>query len=175
MFHFALNQNLTKINTTTKTLWGYINGVWADLHIKAYYDSIPVWADGNFGISVDNGTHPYSSAFPNFAPYVVDGNALKRNSSLSDSVVNTLCSSDLIDFSAYSKVRVYSPSIGLGYIELNVSGYNGSGYLCIAGGVSDIQIKICSTKQNFATNLINNLTVTEHNVTPLIISRITIE
>lgn len=121
------------MSTTTKTLWANVNGVWTDLHIRAWYDSVPVWVDGEFGIPMDNGTHYYASSSSYKYPFVIESSALKLNPGTSspNNYECTLVSTNLIDFSAYSKVTVKSDRFN--DIELNVSGYNGTAYLVLRG------------------------------------------
>ena len=173
----ALNQNLTKLNTTTKTLWANVNGVWTDLHIRAYYDSIPVFVGGVFGIDVENGV--YSSNATAFSPraFTNHGGALDSGS-VASGTCTSIVSQDLIDFSGYSTITVKNSAQNL---TLDVSGYSGTGYLCVYFNRDNanhfgIAVGIASVKSNFGLNIISNLAISsaasENQCT---ISEITIE
>ena len=158
-----LNQNLTKINTTTKTLWGCINGEWVDLHIRAYYDSIPVFVGGNFGIEVENGVYNPSTSTPATA-FIIQNDVMFG----APNAYSSLLSKDKIDFTNYTKVRA---KVQLGNtvseLEMNVSGYNGEGYLAISTERRSSMspngraiLEVTSTKTNFGGSVINNLIAT---------------
>lgn len=153
----ALNQNLTKINTSTKTLWGYINGEWKDLHIKAYYDAIPVWVNGEFGIEMSNGVYRITPTYSTTSAFTRDGNLL-RATLTSGRQAFTLVAEEQIDFSAYSKVTVKTSK---GNIELDVSGLEQSGYLCVsyiinAQNIPSCAVRVASTKNDFGNNTVAN-------------------
>lgn len=124
----ALNQNLTKLNTSTKTLWANVNGVWTDLHIRAYYDSIPVFVGGNLGVAVENGVYSQSSNFNTAKPFTIANNMLKKPT-LASNECATLVVNDPIDFSGYTKIKI---TTNLGSKELDVSDINTSGYLYVS-------------------------------------------
>ena len=155
----TVNQNLTKLNTTTKTIWANVNGVWTDLHIRAWYDSIQVWNNGEFGISVDNGVYHPNSSESTINAFAIDGNLLVRQMSLPANRQCTLVSHDTIDFSGYSKVTLVNNKMQ--DIVLNVSGVNTEGYLWVTAWIDSsnlphLAVGVSSTKENFSVNLINN-------------------
>lgn len=133
--------------------------MWTDLHIRAFYDSIPVWYNGNFGVSVDNGTHYTKNQTnqPTIRAFTA-GNTLTATLTANNQAF-TLTTSQAIDFSNYSKVTVVESASNW---EINVSGYNGLGYLCIAFardtiGNSYRYVCVSSTPDYFADHVINNL------------------
>lgn len=155
--------NSTKINTTTKTLWGYINGEWVDLHIRAYYDAIVIWKNGNFGIAVENGVYNTVSANPAYGGFVISDESLYWNLPLSQSLsAATLVVTDKIDFSAYTSVKVkYSQGSRTLEATLNVSGYDGENYLCVDiernSSNAVLKILVSSQKTLFADHVVDNL------------------
>lgn len=175
----ALNQNLTKINTTTKTLWGYINGVWVDLHIRAYYDSIPVYVNGVFGIAVDNGVYKSSTAFGTPKAFTNANNQLQTGS-LSNAQECTFVSQDTINFSQYNRVKV---TTNLGTIVCDVSQVNEPKYLAVAitnygGGVYTDICAITAKQQgyNMSTNVAADAYDSAHTgVTSAVITEIVVE
>ena len=136
------------MNTTTKTLWANVNGVWVDLHIRAYYDSIPVFVGGNFGVDVENGVYSQSRNFSIAKPFTVENNMLKKPT-LASNECATLVVNDPIDFSGYTKIKV---TTNLGLKELNVSDVNTSGYLYVSVPYdavdNTIYIGVAVAKQN---------------------------
>ncbi|MBQ1569973.1 MAG: hypothetical protein IIZ78_02520 [Clostridiales bacterium] len=129
----ALNQNLTKINTTTKTLWGYINGVWTDLHIKAWYDSVPVWVDGEFGLTYSDTYNPITNIS---GVYYIGGITISGNtfSLVQPNAPQQDCGIvfEGVDFTNYSTVTIKTNIPQHENISLNVSGVNSTGYLYTA-------------------------------------------
>lgn len=162
------------------------NGTWTQ-SIRAFVNSIAVWAAGAFGIEVDNGTHPFSSSAPNAAAFTINGSSLVRASTVGDMVRTTLVSKDEIDFSNYSVVTVKTSSTN--DITLNVSNLNRSGYLCVytnrassaTAGVYTYAFGVCvsSAKDNFHDNLIDSLIAQDNaNITgaqDISINEITVE
>lgn len=160
----ALNQNLTQFvpiwNPTDD--YYYVNG---KRSIKAWLNSVPVWANGEFGIEVDNGTHSFSSSAPNRDAFTISGSSLVRASTVRDMVRTTLVSKEEIDFSNYSLVTVKTSSTN--DITLNVSNFNSVGYLCVytnrassaQAGVYTYAFGVCisSAKDNFYDNVVNSL------------------
>lgn len=124
----ALNQNLTKINTTTKTLWGYINGVWTDLHIKAWYDSVPVWLNSNFGLSYSATYEPIGTGGITYIGGItISGNTfslMQANYQQDSGIVF-----EGVDFTNYSTVTVKTNIPQHETITINVSGINATGYI----------------------------------------------
>ena len=170
----AINLNLTKINTTTKTLWGYVNGVWTNLHIKAYYDSIPIWVDGAFGIEVDNGIY-HSDATGTPEPYVPEDTLLKFN--LYANYQASLVSHDLIDFSAYSKLKV-TINTGAEY-QVDISDVSTSGYVFVYTSITSstayFGMGVSATKNAFYTNRIKGYTTTSATSSNFFIRQIVLE
>jgi len=176
MCKLSLNQNLTKINTTTKTLWANVNGVWTDLHIKAWYDAIPVWVDGNFGIEVSNGVYRSQSTFTTTSAFTRDGNLLKATLT-SGTQSFTLVSEEQIDTSAYSRVVVKTSK---GNFELDISSYTQSAYFAIvfyinAQNIPTISARFANTKADFAVNTYGAPNGISSAGTTISISEITIE
>lgn len=155
------------MNTTTKTLWANVNGVWTDLHIRAFYDSIPVWVDGNFGISVDNGTHNSVPANPSYGAFAVSGNNLVWNLPASQSVsAGTLTSTNTINFASYSKIKMkYTNGNTTGVLELNISSFADSAFLFVCvdrnGSNCNLRLGLSNTKDNFASS--GNILAQYHN------------
>lgn len=151
------------MNTTTKTLWANVNGVWTDLHIRAYYDAIPIWKNGNFGIAVENGVYNTVSANPAYGGFVINDESLYWNLPLSQSLsAATLVATDKIDFSAYTSVKVkYSQGGGMLEATLNVSGYDSENYLCVDiernSSNAVLKIMVSSQKPLFADHVVDNL------------------
>ena len=179
---YAINQNLTKINTTTKTLWGYINGVWTDLHIRAFYDSIPIYADGAFGVAVDNGVYRCGQNYTTYSPvaFTNAGSVLKTPSDMYPSgKQTTLVCTDLINLSAYTKVKLVTNQ---GTFELDVTSVTQSAYIAVAvrnsGGGRYLTVSASSAKQDFMENTfaVDNFTLTATDTsTTFSISEIVVE
>jgi len=174
MCKLSLNQNLTKLNTSTKTLWANVNGVWTDLHIRAYYDSIPIWVNGAFGIEVDNGLY-HSDATGTPEPYIPEDTLLKFN--LNMNYQASLVSHDLIDCSAYSKLKV-TINNGTEY-QVDISDVSTSGYVfvytSIASPTAYFGMGVSTTKNAFYTNRIKGYTTTSSTASNFYIRQIVLE
>lgn len=157
----SLNQNLT----TRVPIWNptddyyYVNG---KRSIKAWLNSVPVWANGVFGIDVDNGTHAWDS--DRHTAFTITANKLVRLGTTPILTRATLVSTDLIDFTNYSLVTMIT---SIGTATLNVSGITGSYYLGLWANIAsdssptnNLRAAICLSraKDNFgnASNLVTS-------------------
>lgn len=135
------------------------NGSWVQ-SIKAFVNSIAVWVAGQFGIGTDNGVYKLVSQ-ATIAPFGISGNNLYTNPTTNNSG-STLVSTDLIDFSNYSTIKVKTNHTTTPDVSLNVSGYNGTGYLAVAGwqggsGARLVRINVISEKEDYASHVVDNL------------------
>lgn len=120
----ALNQNLTKWNSTTRTLWAYVDGSWQDTKIRGYIGSIPIYVSGVFEEQCDNGTHHATQASSAPSPFV------ESNSKLTTPNIGnyTLTTSNSIDLTNYSKLKVVNNGVTK---EVNIGSVSGQQYVYV--------------------------------------------
>lgn len=122
-----------------------------------------MFVGGNFGIEVENGVYNPSTSTPATA-FILQNDVMVG----APNAYSSLLSKDKIDFTNYTKIRA---KIQLGNtvseLELNVSGYNGEGYLAISTERRSSMmpngraiLEVTSTKTNFGGSVINNLIAT---------------
>lgn len=123
------------------------------MHIKAYYDALPVWVNGEFGIEIANGVYRTQSLFSTTSAFTKDGNLLKATL-VSGTQSFTLVGEEQIDTSAYSRAVVKTSK---GNITLDMSNLTQSAYFCItyyinAQNIPTISARFANTKPDFAQN-----------------------
>lgn len=146
------------MNTTTKTLWANVNGVWVDLHIRAYYGETVIFANGAFGVQVDNGVYyakPSSEGYSAPSAFTVNS---ALTSTLSGVKVQSTLVTELLDLTNYQKIEVsYNNGQTSGTAQVDVSSISGSVYVCLAwirASASSmwLGIYISNTQSNFVNN-----------------------
>lgn len=135
-------------DSTTDRFQVLKNGNWVN-SIRAFVNSIAVWASGVFGITVDNGVYSQSASFSTVKAFTTSGNNLVVPA-MSATEAATLVSDDVINFTNYSKIKVIT---NLETKELNVSGISGNGYLYItvpyeSSNTKILNIGVVVAKQN---------------------------
>lgn len=124
MCKLSLNQNLTKWNSTTRTIWAYVDGSWQDTKIRGYIGSIPIYVSGVFEEQCDNGTHNATQASSAPSPFV------ESNSKLTTPNIGnyTLTTSNSIDLTNYSKLKVANNGVTK---EVNIGSVSGQQYVYV--------------------------------------------
>lgn len=137
------------------------NNQWVQ-SIRAFVNSLAVWANGVFGVSVDNGVYKPASNL-SIQAFTVNGNVLERPATSASDTIATLVTEE-IDFSNYALVKVKTSKTA--DLEIDVSGYNGTGYLAIALNINQNNVmvataKIVTAKENYDSYIISGLTAQE--------------
>lgn len=155
----SLNQNLTcKYNASDDYFYVLLNGVWKK-SLKAFAQALAVWANGQFGVTVENGTmKPTSST--TVSPFTISGNTITSGafSSMTVGTCRTLVT-ELIDFTNYSTVKLVSNS---GTYTINVSALNQSAYLAIdiyhqSASSNWVRAFVSTTQNLYTTNQISGM------------------
>lgn len=138
------------------------NGNWVQ-SIRAFVNSLAVFVAGIFGITVANGIYKLNSTITTALAFSNSGGALTGVLSTNGSAY-TLLSEELIDFSNYTSIKVIDSEMGTR--TLDVSGFNGTGYLYVAflqnnSGNRSIRFGVSSTKEYPQDNVISNLSTEE--------------
>ena len=145
---------------------------------KLYPKTLNVWKDGQFGIEVENGVYNFGTDYSTLRGFTTSGTKLTATLAQTN-IIYTLTSKNEIDFSGRSTVKVIEDTYG--ELSLDVSGYDGTGYLAVAVKedayqTRKIYICVCSNKTNFDSHVISSLVVQgTNNQVNQSISRITIE
>lgn len=143
---------------------------------RGYQNAIAVYVNGVIGIDVENGIYSANTTFSPRA-FTNHGGVLDSGG-VAANTCTSIVSQNLIDFSSYYTITVKNNAQNL---TLDVSGYSGTGYLCVyfvRGNTNNcgIAVAITSAKSNFGLNIISGLAtssaVSENQCT---ISEITVE
>ena len=145
-------------NATTDRFEVLKNGSWVQ-SIRAFVNNIAVWVAGMFGITVDNGTHEFSTGATLTAPFsVVDDKLVRDGNTVPAGTMCTLVSTDLIDFTNYSVITVKNDKTP--DVVVNVSGLTGTGYLYVyaningATSAASVGCGVSTAKDDFGQNKI---------------------
>lgn len=127
---------------------------------RGWQSAVPFFLNGLFNVSVDNGTHRNSSAYTNIGAFTIDSNNYLTGTVNTYVMSKTLVSSQKINFANYSKITLTDTAISP--MEMNVSGYNGEGYLCVTfkedqHGGRHIELSVSTAKEDYNENLADNL------------------
>lgn len=155
----TLNQNLTLSYEDSSLPSSTTFNEFAQMVLeKLYPKTLNVWKDGVFGISVDNGVYKPSSS-NTIQSFIVNGNVLERSNISALGTVATLVTEE-IDFSSFTSVKVKTSKTA--DLNINVSGYNGTGYLAVSLNITNSNVmvanaKIVSAKENYDSYIISSL------------------
>lgn len=142
--------------------YAYVNG--HKTALKCYLNSIPIFANGIFGVDVENGVYGSASNTPavNIEAFNITDNNIVSTLSINGHQA-TIVSEDLINFTNYSTVTITTREYG--ELTLNVSSYSGTGYLWLSfyrtsNAYTGFWFGVSSTKTAFGQSIINNLKTT---------------
>lgn len=172
----SLNQNLTQtLIYNPQDDYFYLNGV--KTIYRGYQNAIPVFANGNFNIPVNNGSYSWETTWAGYVqPFAISGGNLVG--SPDSSKMYSVTSDSAIDFTSRDSIEV---TMNGAVHTLNVSDVSGSGYLYVglvkytSNTDKTLYIAVCSSKSNaMGSNAIKHLqrdvgTATTFNISSIIV------
>lgn len=158
-----------RYNSETDRFEVKVNGTWVQ-SIKAFVQSIPVWVDSIFGITMANGVYQVHGTAP-AAAFNINGNSIEKNKPTSPNTC-TLVNEDAIDFTNYTQAKITVNGVAK---TVNLSNISGLAYMAINYDFNGaFSVFINTQKANFAVDALDSVTLIP-STSSVSITEITIE